>query len=104
MSLEQDLINMLHPPMPEGKEHLVYRDFPKMIKPLFDWFLEQLEPYELEVLTYAEYEHDGVKLARGQVFVHPDGLANLAVAYERDEAKILEWFPKKEVDAPSESD
>jgi len=83
-----DLLN-LHPPMPEGKEHLVYRDFPKVRKGLFDWFLEQLEPYELEVLTYAQYETEHGLLARGQIWVNPDGLALLPEALERDMAKLI---------------
>lgn len=82
------LLNM-HPPMPEGKEHLVYRDFPKMRLGLFEWFLEQLKDHELEVLTFARYEIDGEVLARGQIWVHPDGLALLPEALERDMDQLI---------------
>lgn len=77
-------LDKLQPPMPEGKEHLVYRDFPKMKLELFEWFLEKLAPWELEVLTFARYETPNGVLARGQIFVHPDGLAELSGHLERD--------------------
>lgn len=79
-----------HPPMPEGKEHLVYRDFPKMKLELFEWFLTQLEDFELEVLSFARYQHEDGILARGQIFVHPDGLATLEDALDRDVEHLLE--------------
>jgi hypothetical protein len=83
---------MPHPPMPEGKEHLVYRDFPKMQLHIWQWILENLKDYELEVLAYAAYESsDGTILGRGQVFVHLDGIKNLKVAFGRDQDKL---FPK----------
>lgn len=78
-----------HPPMPEGKEHLVYRDFPKMKLELFEWILSQLEDFELEVLTFARYEHKDGILARGQIWVHPDGLATLTDALDRDMEHLL---------------
>lgn len=70
-------LSALHPPMPEGKEHLVYRDFPKLPERAWDWILEVLHDYELHVLTEAKYRRDGGDLARGQIWVHPDGLLEL---------------------------
>ena len=83
-------LDKLQPPMPSGKEHLVYRDFPKMKLELFEWFLEKLAPYELEVLTFARYETENGVLARGQIFVHPDGLAELPGHLERDMESLIE--------------
>lgn len=78
MNMLAAALDDFHPPMPPGKEHLVYRDFPKVQEKLWEFFLEVLKPFELEVLTYARYvRSDGSVLARGQVFVHPDGLKEL---------------------------
>lgn len=88
------MFDMPHPPMPEGKEHLVYRDFPQMLDRLWDWTLENLADYELHVLSDARRTaKDGVRLARGQIWVHPDGLKNLKVAFERDKGIL---FPIKD--------
>ena len=84
------MLDKLRPPMPAGKEHLVYRDFPKMKLELFEWFLEKLGPYELEVLTFARYETPDGVLARGQIFVHPDGLAELPAHLEREMDDLIE--------------
>jgi hypothetical protein len=78
-------MTMPQPPMPKGKEHLVYRDFPKMSLHIWEWTLKNLQGYELEVLTSATYKgRDGAMLGRGQIFVHLDGIKNLRVALERD--------------------
>jgi hypothetical protein len=78
------------PPMPKGKEHLVYRDFPKMSLHIWEWMLENLKDYELHVLASARYKaSDGTTLGRGQIFVHLDGIKNLKVAFERDKEKLF---------------
>lgn len=82
-------LGLMQPPMPEGKEHLVYRDFPKMRESMFQWILKQLEDFELEVLTYARYEIKNEVLARGQIWVHPDGLKTLNDALDRDMEHLL---------------
>jgi hypothetical protein len=85
-----DLHEMIQPPMPLGKEHLVYRDFPVMSLRLWKWTLENLEGYDLEVLTSAQYKSsDGTMLGRGQIFVHLDGLKNLKIAFERDRSELF---------------
>lgn len=84
-------LKSIHPPMPEGKEHLVYRDTPKMLAHIWEWMKEELAPFELELLTDARYTaNDGVELGRGQFFVHPDGLKHLnEVAFPRDKGKLF---------------
>lgn len=83
---------MPHPPMPPGKKHLVYRDWPKMPQHVWEWVKDQLQPFELQVLSEAVYQKaDGKTLARGQMWVHLDGLATLKEAFERDRDQL---FPK----------
>ena len=92
------LIDIPHPPMPEGKEHLVYRDFPKMVERLWDWILENLADYELHVLTDARYTMaDGEKAARGQIWVRPEGLEHLSAVFERDKDILFPESSEEEI-------
>lgn len=86
------------PPMPEGKEHLVYRDIPWCSATIFEWMMKELEPYELEILAVSRREAiDGTPVMRGQIWVNQDGLNALPEALERDKEKL---FP---VDTEGES-
>ena len=89
MLTEKDIISMPHPPMPEGKEHLVYRDLPKMALPFWEWMKDFLADYELEILTDASYIIKGQKVGRGQIFVHPDGLTAIRDAVHAGAANHL---------------
>jgi len=94
-------LDKLHPPLPEGKEHLVYKDFPKVTLPIWNWIKEVLGPYELHLLSEARYEHDGITLARGQIWVHPDGLPALKEAFNGEAIERLrreEAFPDEKVE------
>lgn len=72
------LLDAFRPPMPSGKEHLVYRDVPKLQLKLWNWLKEVLGPYEFELLTEAHYKTQKYgTLSRGQFFVHPDGLKEI---------------------------
>jgi hypothetical protein len=87
---EEQLVNMGHPPMPEGKEHLVYRDVPKMPIGVWEWMKEFLAEYEFQLLADARYElKDGTVLGRGQFFVHPEGLTAILKA---DRSHLSEFF------------
>jgi hypothetical protein len=70
--------NMWALPLPKGSEHLVYKDFPKMPIRVWEFIIAILTPFELKVLAYSTYDND--TLARGQVFVHPDGMVALEKA------------------------
>lgn len=72
----------------KDKDHLVYRDFSAMPVDVWAWVKQQLESFELILLTERLTERDGKQFARGQVFVHPDGLPALLRAAQR-EAKSL---------------
>lgn len=90
MITEEQLINMPHPPMPDGKEHLVYRDVPKMPIEVWEWMKEFLAEFELQILTDARYERkNGDILDRGQFFVHPDGLTAILKA---DRSHLTEFL------------
>ncbi len=83
-----DAFSEFHPPLPEGKEHLKYVDFPKMPIALWEWTLEVLAPFELHVLSYATYD----KLARGQIWVHPDGFKELSDVMDKNTQRLNEIF------------
>jgi len=86
----------IHPPMPEGKEHLVYRDFPPMRLPLWEWMKSHMAQYELVHLTEAITTHEGEQYGRGQVWVHPDVFTAMKDEFEKVE-HIL--FPPVTVEA-----
>ena len=90
MLTEEQLVNKGMPPMPKGKEHLVYRDVPKMPIEVWEWMKEFLAEYEFQLLADAKYEHkNGDILGRGQFFVHPDGLTALLKA---DRSHLAKFF------------
>ena len=92
ISMEDDALDasMLGPlPLPKGKDHLVYRDFPKMPLHVWQWTKKNLEAFELEIITDAEYMHPDGQLGRGQIFVHPDGLKHLQTIFSQHAAMLF---------------
>lgn len=89
--LLKGLPNFPPPPMPEGKEHLRYFDFPRMA--IADWeaVLLFLEPYELHILASSTYRKSGTLTARGQIWAHPNGFKALGEYLKEHKA-----FPRKE--------
>ena len=86
--LLMDLDSMI-PPMPEGKEHLVYRDFPKMPVNVWEWVKSVLADYELHLLTEAKYQRGPDTVMRGQIWVHPDGLKALNQRFKIEGAALF---------------
>ena len=89
MMSEKEPITMGHPPLPKGKEHLVYRDWPKLPLHVWEYIKEFLADHELTMLTDATYTIKDVEYGRGQMFVHPDGLTALNEAAKRGADKLF---------------
>jgi hypothetical protein len=71
------LVN-LPPPMPEGKEDWVYKDWPNMLEPLWRELFGIIGEGNFELLTEARRRWpDGTVTFRGQMLIAPTGVANM---------------------------
>lgn len=72
-----DLLDAMRPPMPEGYEDWVYKDIPWCSAEYWNRFIDLLGPSNSKILVMSSRFIDGVEYLRGQMFISPQGMANI---------------------------